>query len=168
MGAAGIVSTDALLKIWSSTIAFNHVASGEFDNPLPACGGILAYGNDEYLSFIGSIIANNSIDGMASDVCSTPSISGIIGSNNLIVSSTLDLPPDTMRTDPLLAPLADNGGPTLTHLPARDSPVVDAGNADRLADGDQRGKPRIVGLQADIGSVELQPDLIFFDGFDTP
>jgi hypothetical protein len=64
-------------------------------------------------------------------------------------------------TDPGLGPLADNGGPTLTHLPASNSPSVDAG--DPAVAGapatDQRGQARIQGAAIDIGAVEMQPQL---------
>lgn len=54
-----------------------------------------------------------------------------------------------------LGPLADNGGPTLTHLPLSTSPVIDAGNAalDPMPAADQRGYERVVGT-IDIGAVE--------------
>lgn len=57
--------------------------------------------------------------------------------------------------DPELGLLADNGGPTLTHLPAATSPVVDAGDAaiTGAPSVDQRGSARIVGV-IDLGAVE--------------
>lgn len=60
--------------------------------------------------------------------------------------------------DAQLGPLADNGGNTLTHLPAATSPAVNAGDASTL-DGitlDQRSAPRVSGGSVDIGSVEVQ------------
>ncbi|MCA9099889.1 MAG: hypothetical protein KDA63_01985, partial [Planctomycetales bacterium] len=64
--------------------------------------------------------------------------------------------------DPLLGPLADNGGPTLTHALLPGSPAVDAGNPDfssppatdqrgyyRVIDGNGNHSPRI-----DIGAFE--------------
>ncbi|MEZ5061249.1 MAG: choice-of-anchor Q domain-containing protein [Solirubrobacterales bacterium] len=62
---------------------------------------------------------------------------------------------NVVGSDPQLAPLADNGGPTLTRLIAPTSPAVDAGAANGLT-SDQRGLPRSVGAGPDIGSVELQ------------
>jgi hypothetical protein len=41
--------------------------------------------------------------------------------------------------DPMLGPLADNGGPTLTHLPLAGSPLIDAGDDAECAATDQRG-----------------------------
>ena len=57
--------------------------------------------------------------------------------------------------DPLLGALADNGGPTMTHLPGDGSPLIDAGQS-ALA-FDQRGLARD-DAQADIGSVEVGAD----------
>jgi hypothetical protein len=83
-------------------------------------------------------------------------IPAITGHNNLIMLAG-GVPADTRHDDPLLLPLADNGGPTLTHALAAGSPAIDAGaNADNL-DYDQRGAPRVVGAAADIGALEVQP-----------
>ena len=60
-----------------------------------------------------------------------------------------------------LGPLADNGGPTLTHLPLTGSPAISAGNASIVGAPatDQRGEDRVVGV-IEIGSVEIQqPEL---------
>jgi hypothetical protein len=66
-------------------------------------------------------------------------------------------------TDPLLGALAANGGPTLTRLPAADSPLLeqipeaDCGGPDGDITTDQRGEPRPGFALCDIGAVELQP-----------
>jgi hypothetical protein len=60
--------------------------------------------------------------------------------------------------DPRLGPLADNGGPTLTHALLPGSPALDAGNNAYATDFDQRGPgfPRIVNGIIDIGAFEFQ------------
>jgi hypothetical protein len=73
---------------------------------------------------------------------------------------------DKPNTDPLLLPLAANGGPTPTHALAPASPARDAGAANGSV-ADQRGLPRpyddpaipnaVGGDGADIGSLEVQP-----------
>ena len=67
---------------------------------------------------------------------------------------------ERLRVDPLLRPLAHNGGPTLTHLPLRSSPAIDAGDPEFTPppDHDQRGSCfyRVFGGRIDVGSVETQ------------
>jgi hypothetical protein len=66
--------------------------------------------------------------------------------------------------DPLLFPLGDNGGPTLTHAPIPISPVLNAGSpavpgsgGDACEPVDQRGlaRPLPAGAPCDIGAVEF-------------
>ena len=67
--------------------------------------------------------------------------------------------------DPLLGPLADNGGPTLTHALLLGSPAIDAGISAGATVVDQRGRPRAFDLPGapnaaggngtDIGAFEL-------------
>lgn len=59
--------------------------------------------------------------------------------------------------DPLLAPLADNGGPTRTHALLPRSPAIDAGSPDCPPPAaDQRGVQRPFGLACDIGAYEAE------------
>ena len=72
-------------------------------------------------------------------------------------------PTDLPNTDPLLGPLADNGGPTLTHALLPTSPAIDAGSC-MAVDGspvttDQRDATRPQGAACDIGAYEVQPPL---------
>ncbi|MGA9341798.1 MAG: choice-of-anchor Q domain-containing protein, partial [Rhodanobacteraceae bacterium] len=93
----------------------------------------------------------------------------VTGDHDAIMTSNIALPPDTIVDDPLLLPLADNGGPTLTHALDPSSVALDAGsNPDALVN-DQRGAgfARVVGAGADIGAFEAAPaDAIFTNGFD--
>lgn len=59
-----------------------------------------------------------------------------------------------VSTAELLGPLADNGGPTLTHHPLPGSPVIDF-SATAFVTLDQRGVPRPFGAGYDAGSVEV-------------
>jgi hypothetical protein len=77
-------------------------------------------------------------------------------------SCGLSGPGDLQNTDPLLGPLQDNGGPTLTHALLPGSPAIDAGDNGNAPATDQRGLPRIMdgdgngSFLADIGAYELQ------------
>ena len=62
---------------------------------------------------------------------------------------------DLSGVDPLLGPLEDNGGSSLTHAPQAGSPVVDAGDDAAAATADQRRARRPQGDAIDIGSVEV-------------
>ena len=96
----------------------------------------------------------------------------VSGDHNLVgtASPTVTLPDDTLRCNPQLAPLADNGGPTQTQALPFGSCAIDAGPAD-LGGTDQRGVgfARTVGPASDIGAFEEQiVDEIFKDGFESP
>jgi hypothetical protein len=57
--------------------------------------------------------------------------------------------------DPMLGPLQDNGGPTLTRAPFNGSPVINAGDPALSLSRDQRGSVRQAhAFNADIGAVE--------------
>jgi hypothetical protein len=77
-------------------------------------------------------------------------------------------PNDQTNTDPLLGPLQDNGGPTLTQALLPGSPAIDAGSPTDIAGDpvtvDQRGYPRPGGSGNDIGAYEVQG--VAFASFD--
>jgi hypothetical protein len=148
-------------KISNTTIAFNEAQNG--------FGGILMSGPT--LQLDSTIIAGNLGFNNPDDfqVYGSPVITG---ANNLVVSSSATLPPDTLQDDPLLGVLGDYGGPTQT-IPLMDgSPAIDTGNNVAQLETDQRGGgfPREVGTSADIGAFEVQSgsDVIFKDGFEVP
>ncbi len=69
-------------------------------------------------------------------------------------------PGDQINTDPLLGPLQDNGGPTLTHALLPGSPAIDAGDPKFTPPPsyDQRGPDfwRVRNDRIDVGSFEVQ------------
>lgn len=109
-----------------------------------------------------SIVANGDAEDLASlmagpfpvtanySLIETPGVAVLTGANNLV------------GLDPSIGPLANNGGPTLTHRPLPGSPVIDAGNPAIPSPPatDQRGFARIFGAAVDLGSVEARPELI--------
>src|SRR6266478_1066898 len=71
---------------------------------------------------------------------------------------------DQINTEPMLGPLQNNGGPTLTHALLGGSPALDKGKNLSSSSTDQRGFPRIADLcptnavggdGTDIGAIEL-------------
>ena len=146
---AAALSTGVGARIINSTIAFNHDTDADpIDNQ---CVGAIAGGG---MRIENSIVARNTCGaGPAWDI----DFSIIEGSNNLIEWSKSTVPADTiLYTDPRLAPLTDNGGPTRTHMLLADSPAIDRGDNDFNRQFDQRGPgfARVKGAFADIGAIE--------------
>lgn len=132
-------------RILNSTIAFNQ-------NTLDCRGAIRSIFE---LDLESTIAAANTCSGAAAPDLSVY-IGGVIGARNLIGASSATLPADTISADPMLAPLADNGGPSPTHLLQRGSPAIDRGSNLLDLRYDERGRPfaRVRGGAADIGATE--------------
>jgi hypothetical protein len=106
-----------------------------------------------------TIVAKNTVTGITSD-CEDPLTS--LG-HNIESGSTCGFtqPGDRQNTDPLLGPLAANGGWTRTHAPLPGSPAIDGGSPGACPAADQRGVPRPLDGDAsaaaacDVGAVEV-------------
>ena len=155
----GGVLCGADLTLSNSTIAFNE--AGSYGG-----GGLIAAGDT--LDLESSIIADNTPTGSHYQAdLSVGLTTTITGANNLVKITDAAVPADTIRSDPLLGPLQDNGGATRTHALTSGSPAIDSGNNAAGSETDQRGPGfvRVVGAAADIGAFETNPDLIFANGF---
>jgi hypothetical protein len=167
-GVMGPLYPDSTTVIRSSTIAFNVAGT--------QAGGLAVAPNDVSSEVTSTIVSNNQAPvGADVDVSPFPAGSVVVaGDHNLIVAhgAGITVPADTIASDPLLLPLASNGGGTATHGMADCSPAKDAGSNPGLADFDQRLAPyvRQSGAAPDIGALELQPDpdLIFSSSFELP
>ena len=144
----GIGLTDGTVSLANSTVAFNMATT--------TGGGVEVTGGT--FNTVSSIIAKNT-GATGPDVNGTATSTG----NNLF-GSTMGLtiaggPNDLMNVDPLLGPLAMNGGPTQTHALLAGSPALDAGSNTLALANDQRGTgfPRTFGSGTDIGAFEAQP-----------
>jgi len=139
---------------------------------------------DDPVTIDHSIVATNTDDGQGPDLLAgmtTPTVTfSLLGDNTGtgLIEAPVDMPdangnligdPDGMGIiDPMLAPLADNGGPTQTHALLAGSPAIDAGDPGFTPppDFDQRNAPfaRLFGGRVDIGSYERQTGDMDFDG----
>lgn len=156
--SGGGIFTDSLasatLRLNNSTITLNSATTG---------GGLRAQNpSAAQVSVSHTIIGDQLTGGNCSLASSLTS-----GGHNIDSASSCNFiaPFDLQTTAPLLLPLANNGGPTMTHLPTLASPAIDAGALDCGVPNDQRGAPRPIDTPAiapidalsrcDIGAVEL-------------
>jgi hypothetical protein len=158
--ASALYLEKASLKLENSTIAFNSDAAQQ--------SAIVLSSHFYGASFTSSIIADNA--GASIEVIDAHELI-IAGSNNDIVgpATFATLPGDTLTTDPMLLPLGNNGGVTLTHAFRNGSPAFGAGSNPFNFTTDQRGSgfARTVNGATDIGAYEEQiRDRIFASGFE--
>ena len=147
-----------------STIAGN-TANVDGALPVDSGGGVIGV---ESVRFHNTVIADNLT--MTGATALPEDIAGSFSSFDytLVEANSLGVPiigsGNILGIDPLLAPLADNGGPTLTHAVLPLSPALDAGDPDFAPppNFDQRGDPfaRVFGSRIDIGSFESQPFVV--------
>ena len=124
------------------------------------------------IPLVSTIVADNTAGGAANDLDrSDNTAGGGFGLTNSLVETPGDAPvtqtpagASIIGVDPALGALADNGGPTKTHLPSDTSPALDVGLAEGL-NVDQRGLTRTAdqpevangaGDGTDIGAVEVK------------
>ena len=124
------------------------------DNEGPCGGGI--YQSGGRVTVVNTIIDEGQFSSPACEIDG-----GVVDSagHNLDSDGTCGLghPRDLPGLDPVLGPLADNGGPTLTHALLGGSPALDAGSLASAPPDDQRGVPRPQGPRVDVGAFELVP-----------
>ena len=156
------------IRIWSGSATIEHTTItdnlADADNNDAGSGGGLVVTEFGSAVVLNSIISGNyrmasaaevedDVDGMLSDD-SSYNLIGIGGGLTDGVNGNI-----VGVTDPRLAPLADNGGPTWTHALLADSPAIDAADPASLATIDQRGAARplvgISSLRSDIGAFEF-------------
>ncbi|NJN16318.1 MAG: family 16 glycosylhydrolase [Oscillochloris sp.] len=150
-----VFHTDGLLRLTHSTVAANNAPAG-------TGGGIFVgtFGpNGAQVELLGSVLAGNSGDQCFRGFFGPGPITITSQGGNLASDGTcvLEAAGDQPGVDPLLAALADNGGPTLTHALSAGSPAIDAAAAATCPAVDQRGVSRPQGAGCDSGAFEQAP-----------
>lgn len=153
-----------LVGAWTATgaTAFTYVTFvGNSGSGIPA---IAPFDADETsFSTFGSVLSGSGSGGTcATDLAVTSAGYDFADDTSCGLTGPGDV--EAPGGNPQLGPLADNGGPGPTMLPAGSSPLVDAVPAAACAAGqgitvDERSLPRPSGLgpACDVGAVELQP-----------
>jgi CSLREA domain-containing protein len=120
-------------------------------------GAVYGYG----ISLTNTIVAGN---GTTTPNCNTGAFDSLGYNLADDDSCGFTAPGDLVVADAMLGPLADNGGPTETHVLLAGSPAIDAGSPDCPPPAtDQRGVARPQGAACDIGAFELEIDFISVD-----
>ena len=153
--AGGILGVNLDATVSFTTISGNTATSD--------VGGVFLYAGGMQLR--NSIIADNT----------SPNINDVSGGGTFTLDYSLIEDPDVEATivqnagaivgqDPSLGPLQNNGGPTLTQLPDPGSIVIDAGDPAYAPPPatDQRGLPRKVGVNVDMGATEVNGGTLQF------
>ena len=133
---ADTVSVGSVATVTNSTIVYNDAPNGAniFNSP----NGTVSVEN--------TIVAN-------------PVVSGTNTSGSINQSPDFNLIQGVL---PLLGPLANNGGPTMTHALLPGNAAIDTGGGSMTLGSDQRGAPydRVVGIAIDIGAFEAPSPLV--------
>jgi hypothetical protein len=160
----GIFAAGGLIQMHHALVAGNSSNTAASDLGFSPTG-TLGSGVGTLLAEF-SLVGNNSGSGLAAAPVNAPDANGnIVGGAG------------AAAIDPMLGPLADNGGPTPTHAPLPGSPAIDAGDpavAFNPAEFDQRGTPFVRvfdgdgagGARIDIGSYEVQTTVVLSADFD--
>ena len=143
----GIYNVNGVMEITNSTITANIAADG---------GGISHPFDTGDVAYINVIVGHNTPNNCAG----SPTLS--TSRHTLDSGFTCDFAGlgDLSGVDPLIGPLASNGGPTQTHALLEGSPALNAGSDADAPPADQRSLPRI-GV-SDIGAFESQTASVTF------
>ena len=135
------------------------IANTTFSGNSASFGGSIAIGNPVTVSILDTVLNAGKMGGnIYNDGGTVISLGYNVSSDD--GGGYFNGPGDQINTNPLLGPLQDNGGPTLTHALLPGSPAIDTGdpNFTPPPNYDQRGPGfgRVVNGQIDIGSFEVQ------------
>ena len=131
---------------WGSATLINVTVQG---NGSKEAGGV---GGGTNVAIKNTIVSDNGI--ISNCVSPLTSLGHNISSD---ASCGLSGPGDMNSVDPLLGPLADNGGPTQTQALSEGSPAIDTGDNEGCPPTDQRGVARPQNRICDIGAYEYVP-----------
>lgn len=169
LGGQGPFLTLLHATITSNSFGAGGAGGGEGTNAQKGAAGGDGPSGGVTTSEAGAVTLTNSI--VASNggsQCAGPSVAD--GGHNLSFPAGDTSCPADVSADPLLAPLTDNGGPTMTRALAPGSPALDAvpqTASDHCATNDQREVTRPRGPACDIGAYEArEPTAVTGDASD--
>jgi CSLREA domain-containing protein len=147
-GGGGAIAAGGDLELRQVSVAANSSGDPGTGPGPPAAAGA---GGGVRVTGGTTTLANSIVSGNGASNCD-----GTIGDGGHNLSSGPTCP--GANSDPLLGPLADNGGPTQTMAPADGSPAIDSvPTAAGCLATDQRGVARPQRTACDAGAVEREP-----------
>jgi len=174
----GAISNTSNIYFNNSTLAFNTAAAASYGTSVYAAGLVVkgvsvGSGKTVPVTLQSSILSNNTYTdppvGYDFSISAAQGPVSVTCSKNLVLHTSASLPNGTQHVCPLLGPLRDNGGPTVTHALLSHSPAIDNGFSS-FAGNDQRGAGFLRESPTghpDIGAYEVQQnDIVFNAGFD--
>ena len=151
-GIEGVTSTGGgICNAGSGPI---NVALSTVTNNFALSGGGIANFSGGLAQIRSSIVAVNTTTSTG------PDLGGTFTANYTFIGNpagaTINGGTGNLIGNPQLGPLANNGGPTRTHIPMLGSSAINFGDPAFAPppDADQRGLPRVSGSRVDIGAVE--------------
>lgn len=170
----GISNYEGSVTVTNSTLSLNSAEEGggisNWDGSVTVTnstlsgniGGGIYNGPDTAFRYKNTIIARstNGAD------CDSNGILHVDSTHNLVMDGSCFIATN-LSGDPMLGPLADNGGPTLTHALLLGSPAIDSGNNAVCPGEDQRGLNRPYDWKGngvavcDIGAFEIRSASFF-------
>ncbi len=158
-GLGALCVNGATASIRNSTIAFNRTTAGP-GSGIWLATGTLNIGN----TIVGSNLAASNPDIHVTGNSTITSVGGnLVQNTNGFPPGTFNQPGDQTGVDPLLMPLADNGGKVTTHMLSPGSPAINSGlnanavdpfdNSPLLTDARGSGFARIISI-VDKGAFE--------------
>lgn len=175
-GGGGGIASSGSLTLSNSTLTQNRLEA----NPppsVPGRGGALLAGaattiNNCTIADNSSFVESVQLVGSPTVVFRNTILIGGCAGSGTVLSDAYNIGSDDscgfsgtdlVGVDPLLGPLQNNGGPTMTRLPAAGSPALEAGSPAVPGSGgsaceatDQRRVTRPVSARCDVGSVEVE------------
>jgi hypothetical protein len=154
-----------MLTMVNSTVSGNNAnGGGGLQNRGPAQIRFSTFTNNTALAGGGILVLSGTVTLNSAIIAINPGGGDCFISGGSIVSNDYNMdgdnscnltqPNDLPNTPPLVGPLQNNDGWTATHALLPGSPGIDDGDTANCPTGDQRGFPRPIGPECDIGAYE--------------